>query len=109
MPSVERGADQLKQRVAGRAVAVLLGAFESLRMYGKHRDTLLPADALAHCVHVIADHADNAGGVDECGLGLMRVNQFAQSGIEFLLAAHHYIHLAQVGGKTEPVEFGPGR
>jgi hypothetical protein len=72
------GADKLQQRVAGRAVAVFLGSAEALGMDRQHRDSFLPAHALADGLDVVADHAHDAGGVDEGGFGLVGINRSVQ-------------------------------
>ena len=69
---------------------------------------LLGLDAAADRGHVVADQADDAGGVDEGGLGLVVVDQLDQRRVELLLAAVDHVRLAQVGGKAQAVQFRPG-
>ena len=106
-PFGRAGPHQLQQRIAGRAVAVFLGPFKSLRMHRQHRNSRLLADALAHRFHVVADHADDAGGINKRRLRLVCFNQLAERGVQLLLAAVHHIQLVQVGREAQPVQFRP--
>ena len=91
-------------RFAGGAITVLLGALESFRVHGDHGDALFLCDRAADRFHIVADHADDAGGINKRGLGLVRVDQFTQAGAKFFLAAVDDIHLAEIGGETIAVQ-----
>ena len=79
MPSVGRGSDQLEQRLAGRLIAIFLRPLESFGVHRQNRNSLFAADSFADGLHVIADNAHDAGGIDKCGFWLMRVDQLAQA------------------------------
>jgi len=102
------GADQLEHGVAGGFVAGPLVALESLGLHRQHRDTFFSRHSAADRLQVITDQADDAGGVNEGGFGAMPVDQLDQGRVELLLAAEYHVHLLQVGGKGEPVQFGAG-
>ncbi len=87
-----RGSDKLKERIAGRAITILLGALESFGVHRQNGNSLLLADALADRLHVVADDSDDAGGIDKRGFGLMRVDQLAQRRVKLLLASLDNVH-----------------
>ena len=70
-----RRSRRVKTSVAGRAIAVLLGALEALGVHGDHGYAPLGGDPAADRRHVVADEADDAGRVDEGGLGLVLLDQ----------------------------------
>ena len=102
-----RSSYELKESFAGRSIAVFLRSLKSFGMYRQNGNSLLLADALANCLHIVADDSHDAGGVDECGFGLMRVDQLAQSRVKLLLSSLNNIQLTKVGRKAEPVKFRP--
>ncbi len=99
------GADQRHQRFTSRVVALLLRSLEALGLHRHHRDAVALGDLSADRRDVIADDADDAGGVDEGRSGLMPFDQLDQAGFELLLAAEHDVAFAQVGGKAQSVQF----
>ena len=92
-----RSTHELKKSFAGRFIAVFFRSLKSFGMHRQNRNSLLPADALANSLHIVADDAHNAGGIDECGLGLMRVDQLAQGRVKLLLSSLNYVKLTQFG------------
>ena len=65
------GADEFVKRLARGLVAVFLRALETFGMHAEHGNAGLRGDAFADGAHVVADDADDAGRVDERGLGLV--------------------------------------
>ena len=105
MPSVGPVPTSVPMAVAGRAVAVLLRALEAFGVDGQHGDAFLRRHAAADGLHVVADHAHDAGRVDEGRLGLVVVDQFDERLVELLRAAEDHVLLLQVGGEAQPVQF----
>ena len=106
IPSVQPGPDQRGQSVARRPVSVLFGALEALGVDRQDGYSLLGFHAAADCRHVVADDPHDAGRVDECGLGMVGVDQLHQSPVQFLLAPENHVLLSQVGRETHAVQLG---
>lgn len=96
-------ADQLEQRLAGRPVAVLLGALEALGVNGDDRNPGLPRHFGADRFDVVPDQPDDAGAVDERRLRMILGDQLGERRVELLLAAVDHLVLAEVRGEAEPV------
>ncbi len=64
------GADEFVKRFARGFVAVFLRAFETFGMHAEHGNAGLGGNAFADGAHVVADDADDAGGINKRGLGL---------------------------------------
>ena len=64
---------------------------------------------LAHRLHVIANHADDAGGIDKRRLRMVCVDQFAERGVQLLFAAVHHVQLLHIGREAQPVQLRPRR
>ena len=73
------GADQPEHGVAGRLVAGPLVALEAFGLDRQHRDAFLRRHPFADRLQVVADDADDAGGVDEGRLGLVAVDQLGRA------------------------------
>ncbi len=102
------GSNEPGQAVAGRPIAVLLRAAEALAMDGQGGNALLRLDPPANLLDVVADQADETGGIDERRAGMIAVDQLAQRRIELLLAAVDHVALAKVGRETHAVQFRSG-
>ncbi len=103
------GADQLPHGRAGGLVALALVALEAFRHHRQDGDALFLGNAPAYRRQVVADQADDAGRVDEGRLRGMPVDQFDQGLIQLGFAAEDDVHLLQIGGKGQAVQFGTGR
>ena len=101
--------DQSEEGFTGGLVPVFFGPPEPFGMDRDDRNALLGLHFFADRLHVVADQADDAGGIDEGGLGRIGLDQLRQGGVELFLTAVDDLFLPEVRGEAQPVEFRSGR
>ncbi len=86
-------ADQPEHGLAGGLIASPLVALEALGLHRNHRNAGLRRNRLADRLQVIANDADDAGGIDKGGLGAVAGNQLQQGAAQLFLSAEDDILL----------------
>ncbi len=99
-----------EHRLAGDAVAEILGAVETGAIHRHHRHAGLFSGGLAHCADIVAGQCGYAGVVDEYGFRRITVDRLFDGMEQALLAApHDDVLLGEVGGHADAVQRRAGR